>query len=69
MGHAPERSDARANRQRILDAAVEVIAERGGSAEVIKAYTKLGYTFFAAAVDVDLLHTGAAVLLKAVNES
>ena len=34
MGHAPERSDARANRQRILDAAVEVIAERGGSAEV-----------------------------------
>ena len=34
MGHAPERSDARANRQKILDAAVEVIAERGGSAEV-----------------------------------
>ncbi len=41
----------------------------GGSAEVIKAYSKLGYTFFAAAVDVDLLHMGAAALLNAVKAS
>ena len=34
MSHAPERADARANRQRILDAAVQVIAERGGNAEI-----------------------------------
>ena len=34
----------------------------GGSAEVIKAYLGLGFTFIAAAVDVDLLQTGAAAL-------
>jgi AcrR family transcriptional regulator len=31
---APERSDARANRQRILEAAIAVIADRGATAEV-----------------------------------
>lgn len=41
----------------------------GGSADVMKAYTKLGFTFFAAAVDVDLLQMGAAALMKAVKAS
>ena len=40
----------------------------GGSADVMKAYMKLGFTFFAAAVDVDLLQMGAAALMKAVRE-
>jgi 4-hydroxy-2-oxoheptanedioate aldolase len=40
----------------------------GGGAEVIKAYVKLGYSFIAAAVDVDLLQTGAAALMKSVRE-
>jgi 4-hydroxy-2-oxoheptanedioate aldolase len=40
----------------------------GGSAEVIKTYSKLGFTFFAAAVDVDLLQWGAAALMKSVAE-
>lgn len=31
---APERTDARANRQRILEAALEIIAERGAAAEI-----------------------------------
>ena len=34
----------------------------GGGSEVIKTYLKLGYTFIAAAVDVDLLQMGAAAL-------
>lgn len=34
MVAVPDRTDARANRQRILDAALEVIAERGASAEI-----------------------------------
>lgn len=34
MVSAPERSDARANRQRILAAALAVISERGASAEI-----------------------------------
>ncbi len=40
----------------------------GGSADVMKAYMKIGFTFFAAAVDVDLLHVGAAALMKAMRE-
>ena len=40
----------------------------GGCADVMKAYMKLGFTFFAAAVDVDLLQAGAAALLKAMRE-
>ena len=34
----------------------------GGSAEVIKTYLGLGFTFIAAAVDVDLMQWGAAEL-------
>lgn len=34
MGTPSERSDARANRQRIIDAAMDVIAERGAAAEI-----------------------------------
>jgi 4-hydroxy-2-oxoheptanedioate aldolase len=40
----------------------------GGSADVIKAYIKLGYSFIAAGVDVDLLQAGAAALVKSVRE-
>jgi 2-keto-3-deoxy-L-rhamnonate aldolase RhmA len=40
----------------------------GGSADVMKAYMKVGFTFFAAAVDVDLLHSGVAALLKAMRQ-
>lgn len=36
----------------------------GGNAEVIAAFRKLDFTFLAAAVDVDLLHMGAAALRK-----
>jgi len=39
-----------------------------GSAEAIKLYQARGYSFFAAATDVDLLQAGAATLLKAVKE-
>ena len=39
----------------------------GGSAEVIKTYQALGFTFLAAAVDVDLLHWGAASLMKSLD--
>ena len=39
----------------------------GGNAEVIKAYTAIGFTFFAAAVDVDLLHWGAAAFKKSLE--
>jgi 4-hydroxy-2-oxoheptanedioate aldolase len=39
----------------------------GGSADVIKAYQKIGFTFFAAAVDVDLLQWGAAALRKSLE--
>ena len=38
----------------------------GGSAEVIKTYLGLGYSFIAAAVDVDLMQAGAAELRKAL---
>ena len=41
----------------------------GGGADVIRAYRKLGYTFIAAGVDVDLMQAGAAALLKSVNAS
>ena len=40
----------------------------GGGAEMICNYIGLGFTFFAAAVDVDLLQAGAAALLKAMRE-
>jgi 4-hydroxy-2-oxoheptanedioate aldolase len=39
----------------------------GGSADVIKAYRSIGFTFFAAAVDVDLLQWGAAALRKSLK--
>ena len=39
----------------------------GGGADAIRAYSGLGYTFIAAGVDVDLMQTGAAALLKAVK--
>lgn len=38
----------------------------GGSGEVIKTYLGLGYSFIAAAVDVDLMQAGAAELRKAL---
>jgi 4-hydroxy-2-oxoheptanedioate aldolase len=39
-----------------------------GGAEAIKTYRKIGFSFFAAAVDVDLLQWGAAALMKSVAE-
>jgi 4-hydroxy-2-oxoheptanedioate aldolase len=39
----------------------------GGSAEVVKAYLMRGFTFIAAAVDVDLLQSGATALMKSVR--
>ena len=39
----------------------------GGNAEVIRAYQGLGFTFLAAAVDVDLLQWGAASLRKSLE--
>jgi 4-hydroxy-2-oxoheptanedioate aldolase len=39
----------------------------GGSAQLIRAYRGLGYTFLAAGVDVDLLQWGAAQLLNDVR--
>jgi 2-keto-3-deoxy-L-rhamnonate aldolase RhmA len=39
----------------------------GGSAEVIETYLGLGFTFLAAAVDVDLLQWGAASLRKSLE--
>ena len=38
----------------------------GGSAEVIKAYQAIGFTFLAAAVDVDLMQWGAASLKQSL---
>ncbi len=38
-----------------------------GNAEAIKAYTKIGFSFFAAALDVDLLHWGAAAFRKTLE--
>ena len=38
-----------------------------GSADVIKTYAAMGYTFMAGAVDVDLLQAGAENLMKAVK--
>src|SRR5512139_3122196 len=42
MTGASERSDARANRRRVLDAAIEVIAERGAGAEVKEVAERAG---------------------------
>jgi AcrR family transcriptional regulator len=42
MASAPERSDARANRQRILEAALEVIAERGAATEIKEVADRAG---------------------------
>ena len=39
----------------------------GGSAEVIRTYQGLGFTFLAAAVDIDLLQWGAASLRKSLE--
>lgn len=39
---APERSDARANRQRILEAALQVIAERGAATEIKEVAERAG---------------------------
>jgi 4-hydroxy-2-oxoheptanedioate aldolase len=39
----------------------------GGNAEVIRTYLGLGFTFLAAAVDVDLLQWGAASLRKSLD--
>jgi 4-hydroxy-2-oxoheptanedioate aldolase len=41
----------------------------GGNAEVIRSYLGLGFTFLAAAVDVDLLQWGAASLRKSLDVS
>jgi 4-hydroxy-2-oxoheptanedioate aldolase len=38
-----------------------------GTADIIKAYAAIGYTFMAGAVDVDLLQVGAENLIKAVK--
>ena len=38
-----------------------------GTAEIIKAYAAMGYSFMAGSVDVDLLQAGAASLMKAVK--
>ncbi len=38
-----------------------------GTAEIIKTYSAMGYTFMAGAVDVDLLQAGASSLMKAVK--
>jgi 4-hydroxy-2-oxoheptanedioate aldolase len=38
-----------------------------GTAEIIKTYQGMGYTFMAGAVDVDLLQAGASSLMKAVK--
>lgn len=38
-----------------------------GTAEIIKTYAAMGYSFMAGAVDVDLLQAGAASLMKAVK--
>ena len=42
MVYAPERADARANRQRILDAALLLIAERGAGAEIKEVAERAG---------------------------
>ena len=38
-----------------------------GTAEIIKTYAAMGYSFMAGAVDVDLLQAGATSLMKAVK--
>jgi 4-hydroxy-2-oxoheptanedioate aldolase len=40
-----------------------------GKADIIKAYSAMGFSFMAAAVDADLLHWGAASLLKALKDA
>ncbi|MEO8539699.1 MAG: TetR/AcrR family transcriptional regulator [bacterium] len=42
MVAAPERADARANRQRIIQAALEVLAERGAAAEIKEVAERAG---------------------------
>ena len=42
MVSAPERADARANRQKILDAALSVIAERGAATEIKEVAERAG---------------------------
>jgi 2-keto-3-deoxy-L-rhamnonate aldolase RhmA len=39
-----------------------------GTAEIIKTYQGMGYTFMAGAVDVDLLQAGASSLMKSVKD-
>lgn len=39
----------------------------GGSADVIRTYLGLGYTFIVAAVEVDLMQMGAAALMKSIK--
>jgi 4-hydroxy-2-oxoheptanedioate aldolase len=39
-----------------------------GTAEIIKTYQGMGYTFMAGAVDVDLLQAGASSLIKSVKD-
>lgn len=41
----------------------------GGPAENCKAFMKLGYTFLAAPVEVDLMQTGAQAFVKALGEN
>ena len=56
--------------RRVSDAAKRnglVAGAFGGSAEVIRTYQSLGFTFLAAAVDVDLLQWGSAALLKSLE--
>jgi 4-hydroxy-2-oxoheptanedioate aldolase len=38
-----------------------------GSADIVKTYRGMGYSFLAAATDVELLTMGTAELMKAVN--
>ena len=40
----------------------------GGGAEGVKAYLKLGFTFIAAVVDVDLLQIGTEALIKSIRD-
>ena len=40
----------------------------GGGGEGTRTYINMGYTFLAAAVDVDILHMGAAQLVKTIRE-
>jgi 4-hydroxy-2-oxoheptanedioate aldolase len=62
--------DTLAAMRRVSDAARRnglVAGAFGGNAEVIRTYLGLGFTFLAAAVDVDLLQWGAASLRKSLE--